>query len=199
MNAVTAEASASAAQRLKAATTTLHRQLDQHPLIRALLKPGFDTVRHIALLRAFRRAYAQCEPAILHYERAHIISAPVYQARLPCLARVLGEAVEPAKELATVKSLSTAQYWGCRYVLDGSCHGAQILLPRLRVQLGDNDDSLAYWHLLAKQSSVWPAVTTALNAFYDGQTLRAECVAAARDTFQRFIAALQASPVYPED
>ncbi len=177
------------AVQLKAATTSLHRQLDSHPLVRSLAKGELSKERHHKLLCAFHLAYADIEPSLLAFEKANNVKFP-YAPRLPCLREITGQQVDTVASVAAHKTRSAAAYWGTRYVLDGSCHGAQILLPRIQTQFGTGHPSLNYWKLLASQSRYWPALVEQLNDYHDAGQVHATCLHAAQTTFQSFIAAL---------
>ncbi|MDX1451468.1 MAG: biliverdin-producing heme oxygenase [Oleiphilaceae bacterium] len=174
----------SAAAQLKHMTAALHRQLDQHALVKNLLRQPIDNTHYDALMRAFSRAYHHIEPALLEYEQT-LRPMQRYQSRRPVL-----ETISPSPA-ATRLIEDAASYWGCRYVLDGSSHGANILLPRLSTQLSQQQTSLRYWHLLAEQSAHWPWLCRQLESCAPEHGLDARCIAAARATYQIFIDALE--------
>lgn len=184
----------SVAQQLKDATGVLHRQLDSHTLVRALARSELNETDHEQLLAAFYHAYQQLETQLIHFADQYTIDAP-YTPRLPCLAHALSLPHTYSEQ--SITELTPSAYWGARYVVDGSCHGAKVLLPRLQIRLGDDHPGLEYWRLLARQNEHWPAVVKRLNSFEADDRLVNACVQAAASTFQCFLSALPSAVTGP--
>jgi heme oxygenase len=86
--------------------------------------------------------------------------------------------------------LSIASYWGMRYVLDGSCHGASILLPKFKKCLPSHVTELVeYWQSLSQQSKTWPICLKNLDQVNDQPASYNQIKSAAIETFDCFIAA----------
>lgn len=169
---------------LRAATGEAHRRLDRSPVVLALLdaKRGVAGYRHF--MRALHRCYAGLEPGLL---RLAGDEGPAYRRRLPALRRELrqlgigdADASRPAPPLPA----SAAAYWGTRYVLDGSCHGAERLGPVLtrRPALASATD-FAYWATLRGITPLWPAILARLEAHGQAPAERRAMLAAAGATF----------------
>lgn len=176
---------------LRRATAQSHRRLDQLGLVRNLYKDNLDPVRYRDLLIAFRNAYLMLEPVIRQCERQCTLDClPAFASRLSALDRDLGESESPFRMRVTGFEETWQAYWGMRYVVDGSCHGALVLLSGMRRKVIDTGGGLAYWRLLAGIKVSWPALVSALNAqVTSGQDL-AKVIAAARLTFDCFITCL---------
>lgn len=178
------------AEKLKQQTSSLHHKLDQHPLVRKFLAKDIDEISYQKLLNGFYRAYSYLEPALNSFE-SEDSSIPQYASRLTTLSNAISTRpiTHPSDSLSQ-HTLSAPAYWGRRYVLDGSCHGAQFMLPRLVTKLGAEHASLTYWRLLAQQATHWPALVNQLNNFNNSHDDFHIMVSEACMTFEYFITSL---------
>ncbi len=182
---------------LFSATTNLHQQLDSHPAIQRLLKQTLTHTEHLAVLAKFYRAYCNIEVKIIAFEKNNFQQKiPKYTPRLMALHNDLAAQTCHKENKfnsntvtdSTDKQLSLAQYWGARYVLDGSCHGASMLLPKLSNYYKNNDTKpLAYWTLLAGLNKDWPKVCQQIEAIGSCSKALDEMIIMARSVFTEFI------------
>lgn len=168
---------------LRWATAGLHRQLDQRPPLRALLRPGVGPAQLAVVTDAFSRCFAWLDPALASAERKGALPAGCrpYQPRSAWLQPTATIEPQPAE------ALFGAAYWGARYVAEGSTLGSRVILHRLQSVECLVPGALDYWRYQVDESAYWQAFRRALN---DRLVSPAECrvaVAAARSVFGRFI------------
>ncbi len=180
-------------------THALHRKLDQSPLVRQILSPDLTITEYKLLLERFYQVYNIVEPALLAFELTQgSARCPKYQVRLPALSKELAALNYPIKtafnDHSAFSITSQESYLGIRYVVDGSCHGAKFLLPRLTRHFhSPYVNQLAYWKLLDSLNSDWQALVQALDAYRHNQQI--EIINAAKNTFKLFIAGIEPSEV----
>lgn len=182
----------SVAASLRQATQDLHRELDNHSLVKALLQPSVCNESYRLLLQGFQRAYQILEPALIATELSfEHVPTPPYIPRLPALATELHHHSFTPPDVGIVAPMTMNAYWGTRYVLDGSCHGAAILLPRFRKQLNlSKITAFNYWQQLADLHAHWPMIIERLQQRGNSPCDIAEMSFAAQNTFKHFIKAL---------
>lgn len=206
---------------LRSETKSLHRQLDNSPLIECLQHTQVIPLNYFKALICLRNAYRFLEPTINASEhRLGIKESFRYVNRLPALNKDLDffksgnaasildahdfsilveleacslDKVQHAADQNHFGVLTTnitqAQYWGIRYVLDGSCHGARMLVPKFTAQLSKhNVDALEYWRLLAGLNSRWSFTLKNLELL--PAVTAHETLAAAKQTFRCFLISL---------
>jgi len=159
---------------LKQATQTAHRKLDKHPLVSNLLNKEIDYAKYRTLMYRFYMAFQDIELVLAAKERDIFLgNCPPFQTRF--LKQVeKTEVVENIhyQESFFPEGIDEQQYWAIRYVLDGSAHGARMLLPKL-IKHKDiqNDYTLNYWQRLADLYTYWSKLVERINTIkIDKQT-----------------------------
>lgn len=157
-----------AAQALRLQTQNRHHAVERLPIFRRLMQADVTQADYMAVLKTQYRFYAALEPAL---ESSDGLGLP-YQARLPLLARDLAALGCPLPEKSGLSLAipSKAAACGCRYVIEGSALGGQIIARHLRERLGAAVDSaLAFYTLDGKSLVRWPMVQQALSEQLDSQ------------------------------
>ncbi len=194
---------------LRLNTQALHRQLDQSPSIQKMLAGKLTLDEYRQTLLCFYQVYQIIEPLLLAFEQQAFeqqafepqvskYTGPRYRPRLPALQKELQQLqfnqqaqdrVEPSLGLYKIESL--AAYLGARYVLDGSCHGAKWLLPRLQQGLNSALSEWDYWQLLASIHPDWASICRAIDVYDNASRAQDVLMTTAQGTFRLFIQQLQ--------
>lgn len=156
---------------LKTHTAALHQQLDESPLLRALLQPGLTRTSYARTLHVMLKAHCAVEPLMLALEPSRPAPLKAYQSRQPLLKKELdrlGVLLAPDNSPTATISQPTcpgnlyddpSYYLGMRYVLEGATQGSRFIYRSLmqhNPQLGVDNHS--YWATLAADTSTWQAI-----------------------------------------
>lgn len=168
---------------LRECTALLHRQLDQHPLMRVFLQDSFSDSDYAAVLQALYTPQQQLERAISEAPWRLLPEKPP-----PSLAKwieqdLLQLGYKPLTQRVTLPSLSSCgAVIGCMYVLEGSRFGARVILSRLPERL-----PRAFYHEAALPSLYWPSLMDAMERLEGNAEDKAAAVEAASNAFQCFV------------
>ncbi len=157
-----------AAKALRLLTQDRHHAVEVLPIFKRLMHADVTRAHYVAVLKAQYRFYATLEPAL---EASDGLDLP-YQARLPLLEQDLAalDSSLPEKSGLSLVIPSKAAACGCRYVIEGSALGGQIITRHLRERLGQAlGSALAFYTLDGKPLVSWPMVQKALSEQLDSQ------------------------------
>lgn len=128
---------------LRAATQAAHHQLDHHPLLRGLVRPGLDLPHYAQALAALHAPQAALEALLTSTARPEeIAQETLFAARTPDLEADLadlahlGQAPWPLAATPPPASHPAARL-GIRYVLEGACLGAAFIGRGLAARLSE--------------------------------------------------------------
>jgi heme oxygenase len=119
-------------EQLRHATRTAHHQLDHHPLLQGLVRPGLDLPGYAQALAALHGPLAGCEKLLA----PHLIPTdfPLRHPDLEADLADLGHTPWPLS--ATLPNASQADArLGILYVLEGACLGAAFIHRSLSTRL----------------------------------------------------------------
>lgn len=171
-----------AAKVLRQLTQDRHRAVEALPIFRRLLLAEVTLADYAAVLTTHYRFYTVVEPVLVANDALGLS----YQARLPLLTRdltALGCPL-PASTNHSLTIPTKAAACGCRYVIEGSALGGNIITAHLRARLGDAIDSaLAFYTLDGRPLLSWPKVQAALSEQLDSQQATNEAAAYANLVF----------------
>jgi len=169
---------------LRQATQESHLDVERHPLLAPLLRPGLEQGAYIRVLQAFRGFYLACEPG-LDYQLVAGTAAEAgsiqyrYQPRSQLLAEDLHDlndiafapALDPSISGLPVRLpvLQTPEHiLGWLYVLEGATQGGRVIAPRVSLALGLNKTFGArYFHLYTQNNwRIFQSLMEACQASY---------------------------------
>ena len=190
--------------RLRDATAPLHNQLNQQPLLVALLKADFPLSHYQQLLSTYYSLYDQLEVDIKRY----ITQQPIafdYQPRYktPLLLKDLTywqlKASPLGCQIALPDIKSLGQLLGILYVLEGSTLGASFIAKHLQQSYGytPSTGSDFFSGYGEHTQSHWQSFITYINGYSDQPDLVAQAIDAACLTFACFTQALTNTQVSP--
>lgn len=162
--------------RLREATQESHLDVERHPLLAPLLRPGLDQHAYIRVLQAFRGFYLACEPWLNYRLTAGKGAGSVQYRYLPrsqLLAEDLhdlgdnGSAPTIDPDVQDLSILQTPEHiLGWLYVLEGATQGGRVIAPRVSQALGLNEAFGArYFHLYTQNN--WRIFQTLMEACQD--------------------------------
>jgi len=177
--------------RLKQATAARHAAIETRSV---LLEPGLSYAAYRACLRRFFGYYAPLERRLLRspaWRGAGLAYADRHKT--PLLTQDLAALGVTAEELAlspwciALPDLrTTAQLYGCLYVIEGATLGGQIVTKHLQASLGVTPQTGgAFFSGYAEHTgSRWKAFGAQLNAFAEASGADEEIIASANETFE---------------
>lgn len=177
--------------RLKQATAARHAAIESRSV---LLDPALSRATYRACLRRFFGYYAPLERQMLcspAWNGAGLVYGDRHKT--PQLAQdlaVLGETPEAMEQTPFCDALpelhTTAQLFGCLYVIEGATLGGQIVTRHLQASLGVTPQSGgAFFSGYAERTgSRWKAFGVHLSAFAQASGTDDEIVAGANATFE---------------
>ena len=164
---------------LKEATHDLHRQLETRPLLASLLQQDINLQVYVAAMTRLATAYAPIDTAIEAAETAAELPGDcTYVKRSQWLGPFAPQTGLPLSELDIEKS----EYFGARYVIEGSTMGASMILDRLLAS-GLTAD-LRFWQEQAAHSRHWHRYCALLDRLEDSEGMRQSAVQGARKVFR---------------
>lgn len=129
-------------QQLRQSTHSAHVQLNRHPLLGQLTRPGLDIPTYTHLLQIYLKFYRSVEAIICDY-LADGFEGFDYRERYKTawlvqdLCRLgAGPAESWRREHIVTRPQNTAQLVGMLYPLEGSTLGGQLISRRLQANLG---------------------------------------------------------------
>jgi len=187
--------------RLREATAPLHKQLDQQPLLVALLGNDLPLADYQQLLGIYYSLYHQLEAALKHYTDQQPIAFD-YQPRYktPLLLNDLKYwhiKPEPLRCQITLPDLnSLGALLGLLYVLEGSTLGGQFIAQHLQLTYGyTRSTGSDFYSGYGEQTKThWQSFITYLNSFSDQPDLAAQAIDSAALSFACFNQALNTLP-----
>ncbi|MDZ7784530.1 MAG: biliverdin-producing heme oxygenase [Halioglobus sp.] len=145
---------------LRRATSSLHAETENHPLVSPLLASD-PTAQQVAwLLCGFREFYALLEPALSSRVPADLAATGYrYHPRLPLLkadiADLVGDAPVPPGLCRDLAFLCPGNPVGILYVVEGATQGGRVIAPALASSLGTGAHRGArFFHLYTRGQ--WP-------------------------------------------
>jgi heme oxygenase len=176
---------------LRAGTAGQHRLLDGGI---ALGQAGaVDPLRYTAFLRATARVLDCLEPAV---QSLVPLDPPARTEALRADLSALG--AEPAAPARLPVPTSRAAAYGCAYVLEGSTLGGMVLARAVEASLHEQAPT-RYLRLRGERTAgSWRSFLEQLHEFDRGASAaeRTEAVAAARATFEAYIASFREAGVF---
>ncbi len=187
--------------RLREATAPLHKQLDQQPLLVALLGKELPLADYQQLLGIYYSLYHQLEAAI----KAYLSLQPIafdYQPRYktPLLLNDLKYwhiTPEPLRcQLVLPELNSLGALLGLLYVLEGSSLGANFIAQHLQLTYGyTRSTGSDFFSAYGEQTTThWQSFISYLNSFSDQPDLAAIAIDTACLSFACFNQALNTLP-----
>ena len=183
--------------RLRDATAPLHNQLNQQPMLAALLGKDFPLADYQQLLGTYYSLYHQLEAAIKRYLTQQPIEFD-YQSRYKT-SLLLNDlnywhiTPEPLScQIALPELTNLGQLIGLLYVLEGSTLGANFIAQHLKLSYGytrstGSDFFSAYGE---QNQSHWQSFITYINSFSDQTELATQAIVSACLGFACFNQAL---------
>jgi heme oxygenase len=172
-------------QELRDATRPFHRELD-----RLVSDPGFSRTSYGDYLLRFHEGLTASWP-MLDWERLRHMSLPDAgrrKQRYHALAGDLARLGIPHSPLVDGQRKEDATAVGCLYVLEGSIHGGQVLLGRLKDADEIPEDSLRFLEGFGDENgSMWAAFTQWLTHLEASSGFVAGASEGATRTFNHFI------------
>ena len=164
---------------LRAGTSQLHKNIEQLPIFASLLKEKVSIQNYQVALQLFSHFYTIVEPLVI---QGHI-QLP-YSPRLPALHQDLTALKINDQPKAFAFSLQNdAERLGCRYVIEGSALGAQILLKHLSAKFHGNHPSFCYLKAQIKTIQDWPAFQVQLRISLNNDDKIQHALNKAKETF----------------
>jgi heme oxygenase len=192
--------------RLRDATAPLHNQLNQQPLLVALLSNDFPLGHYQQLLGTYYSLYDQLEVDIKCYTTQQPIAFD-YQRRYktPLLLKdltywqLLPSPLGCQIALPDIKSLG--QLVGILYVLEGSTLGASFIAKHLQQSYGYTPSTgSAFFNGYGEHTqNYWQSFITYINGYSDQPDLVAQAIDAACLTFACFTQALTNTQLSPSE
>jgi heme oxygenase len=187
--------------RLRDATAPLHKQLDQQPLLVALLGKELPLADYQQLLGIYYSLYHQLEAALKHYTDQQPIAFD-YQPRYktPLLLNDLKYwhiKPEPLRCQITLPDInSLGALLGLLYVLEGSTLGGQFIAQHLQLTYGyTRSTGSDFYNGYGEQTKThWQSFITYLNTFSGQPDLAAQAIDSAALSFACFNQALNTLP-----
>jgi len=187
--------------RLRDATAPLHKQLDQQPLLVALLGNDLPLADYQQLLGIYYSLYHQLEAALKHYTDQQPIAFD-YQPRYktPLLFNDLKYwHIKPEPLLCQIvlpELNSLGALLGLLYVLEGSTLGGQFIAQHLKLTYGyTRSTGSNFFSGYGEQTTThWQSFITYLNSFSDQPDLAAQAIDTATISFGCFNQALNTLP-----
>ena len=189
---------------LRDATAPLHKQLDQQPLLVALLGNDLPLADYQQLLGIYYSLYHQLEAAIKTYLSLQPIDFD-YQPRYktPLLLSDLSYwqiQPEPLRCQIMLPDLnSLGALLGLLYVLEGSTLGGQFIAQHLQLTYGyTRSTGSDFYSAYGEQTqSHWQSFISYLNSFSDQPDLAAQAIDSADLSFACFNQALANTQILP--
>ena len=189
---------------LRDATAPLHKQLDQQPLLVALLSKELPLADYQQLLGIYYSLYHQLEAAIKAYLSLQSIAFD-YQPRYktPLLLNDLKYwhiKPEPLRCQITLPDLnSLGALLGLLYVLEGSTLGGQFIAQHLQLTYGyTRSTGSDFYSGYGEQTTThWQSFISYLNSFSDQPDLAAQAIDTAILSFACFNQALTNTQLSP--
>ena len=189
---------------LRDATAPLHKQLDQQPLLVALLGNDLPLADYQQLLGIYYSLYHQLEAAIKTYLSLQPIDFD-YQPRYktPLLLSDLSYwqiQPEPLRCQIMLPDLnSLGALLGLLYVLEGSTLGGQFIAQHLQLTYGyTRSTGSDFYSACGEQTqSHWQSFISYLNSFSDQPDLAAQAIDSADLSFACFNQALANTQILP--
>jgi heme oxygenase len=183
--------------RLRDATAPLHSQLDQQPLLAALLGKEQPLADYQQLLGTYYSLYHQLEAAIKRYLTQQPIAFD-YQPRYktPLLLNDLSYwhiKPEPLRcQIVLPEITSLGQLLGILYVLEGSTLGSQFIAQHLKQSYGyTRNTGSDFFSAYGEQTTThWQSFISYLNSFSDQTELATQAIVSACLGFACFNQAL---------
>ena len=179
---------------LRTTTCALHQRLHETPLLKNLLSHSLTVEDYIHCLTRFVACYQQLEPTLVsstyHQQLpSHLVYKPRLIALHTELTRLGHEVLPtPANTKPDIAIETVGQYWGVRYVLDGSSQGAKALMPRIAKHLPDTRTrDLHFWQLLFNQAKYWPKMINQINYLCEIPHALDDLLETASRTFTLFV------------
>ena len=190
--------------RLRDATAFLHKQLDQQPLLVALLGNDLPLADYQQLLGIYYSLYHQLEAAI----KTYLTQQPIdfdYQPRYktPLLFNDLKYwhiTPEPLRcQIALPELNSLGALLGLLYVLEGSTLGGQFIAQHLQLTYGyTRSTGSDFYSGYGEQTTThWQSFITYLNSFSDQPDLAIQAIDTAILSFACFNQALTNTQLSP--
>lgn len=132
-------------QRLRAATHDIHVQLDHHPLLAGITKPGYPMASYRQVLLGYFHLYARFEPGLTaELERQHLGFDYLARQKLPWIRADLASfgldplvtECLPRAAMAPFAIGSAAQLAGSLYAIEGATLGGQVISRHVQKNLG---------------------------------------------------------------
>ena len=190
--------------RLRDATAPLHKQLDQQPLLAALLGKEQPLAHYQQLLGTYYSLYHQLESSIKAYTAQQPIDFD-YQTRYKAdfLRQDLAYwqiTPEPFSCQVTLPDISSlGQLLGVLYVLEGSSLGANFIAQHLQQSYGYSHSSgCRFFSAYGEQTqSHWQSFISYLNSFSDQTDIATQAIETACLSFACFNQALANTQILP--
>jgi heme oxygenase (biliverdin-IX-beta and delta-forming) len=193
--------------RLRQATRPAHHEMEQHPLLRALLSPDLSRQAYVRVLGAFAAFYRDMEPRLMAALDPLTIqgdtSTPYrYRPRLSVLQQDLDDLdAQPAGVSAPLPRLPPLQtpeaLLGVLYVLEGATQGGRVIAPHLAQALNLGPAFGArYFHLY--EAGQWPHLKRILETSSGDGAVGAAAARAAACTFSALRDGLNRSLLLPD-
>ncbi len=187
--------------RLRDATAPLHNQLNQQPMLAALLGKNFSLADYQQLLGTYYSLYHQLEAAIKRYLTQQPIDFD-YQPRYktPLLQNDLSYwhiTPEPlCCQVPLPEITSLGQLLGLLYVLEGSTLGANFIAQHLKLTYGyTRSTGSEFFNAYGEQTqSHWQSFISYINRYSDQADLAIQAIDTASLSFACFNQALTALP-----
>lgn len=141
-------------EQLKQATSPLHRQLDQLPVLKNLLSPTLTAEQYETAMLYFYHCFRQWQPAL--EQAAKDLNPPAFahiDNQLDALAKEVSNFVYSSASLMSVEQPTTPTieaYLGYSYVLTGSQVGARFILKRLQKSALADHYGFDYYHQVSQ-------------------------------------------------
>ena len=183
--------------RLRNATAPLHSQLDQQPLLVALLGHDFPLADYQRLLGTYYSLYHQLEAAIKRYLTQQPIAFDYQQRyKTPLLLNDLSYwHIKPEHllcQIALPEITSLGQLLGLLYVLEGSTLGANFIAQHLKLSYGyTRSTGSDFFSGYGEQTqSHWQSFISYINGYSDQTDLATAAIDSACLSFTCFNQAL---------
>lgn len=174
------------------ATRDLHRRLDSHDALKALVSPAVTRTTYIHAMQSLCSGFQLIEAAIEDSAHAgEAGTAYTYIARRHALEQDLqmlsaGDRSCPECRIPVLDSY--AGWLGACYVIEGSTRGAVHIARNLRDRLPDiSRSAFRFWTLQERLAADWPRFLTALARHDTDALAQRQAVDAAKQTFDIFL------------
>jgi len=157
---------------LREQTADLHRQLEHAPPIGKLVAPDIEQSEYQECMQLLKQAYLTIDSMILEAEPSSLKAGPnAYICRSQWLESFVG--LPPNKPTLEINP-QHAEYFGARYVIEGSSMGAKKILENLeRTKL--NGD-FHFWRQQAHMGNNWQQYCELLNTELVSQESRMQAL-----------------------